>query len=264
MSIRESGICRIRVPEYTRLDRCAQRMLRPGVTLPELLVVIAIISLLMSFLMTALGRAKENGWAAKCAANLRSVGHTIHAFAEAHEDRPAPTVWQRDTHWGRGPQIGWDIESGTWANVFGGPGSIWQCPRQRTPFVGNARALGTDRRELGEPRAVPTRSRWHDPARLALCYDLQYDLLNGLYAHALKPDAADLSDEYYRWPLEGPFIVGLFLPQWGPHVEQYGVAFADGHSETGNFTEQNARLWSGAPWWPEHLRKSPTSAGTTD
>ncbi len=50
-------------------------------TLIELLVVIAIIALLISILLPALSGAREQGKKAKCLANLKSIGSSMHQYA---------------------------------------------------------------------------------------------------------------------------------------------------------------------------------------
>jgi prepilin-type N-terminal cleavage/methylation domain-containing protein len=50
-------------------------------TLIELLVVVAIIALLIAILLPSLSAAREQGKLAKCLANLRSIGQTLHQYA---------------------------------------------------------------------------------------------------------------------------------------------------------------------------------------
>src|SRR5687768_1130200 len=54
-------------------------------TLVELLVVIGIIALLISILLPALNAAKSQAHTLKCAANLRTLGQTLHQYANDHK-----------------------------------------------------------------------------------------------------------------------------------------------------------------------------------
>ena len=65
-----------------------------GFTLIELLVVVAIIAVLMSILLPALARARENAKATVCGANMRQIGGLFLIFASEHGDR-GPGVVRR-------------------------------------------------------------------------------------------------------------------------------------------------------------------------
>jgi len=223
-------------------------------TLLEMLIAVSVITLLLAIGLTAVSAARHRGVGAKCSANLRGVGQTIHSFAAAHDDEVEPVVRERDYWWDRGEQRGWDIATGRWAAAEGGLGTIWTCPEQRSAYVGNARALGLDNRPAvpgGLLHRVGPR-RWVETGRLVLAYDLQYNLLDNVYRHARDPFAGDLSDEMHGgWgPYEGNAIT-LDLSRFGPHRESYGVLFADGHASIGVFsTGAEALWWAGRPWWP--------------
>lgn len=60
--------------------------MRKGFTLLELLVVIVIIALLMAIVLPSLRKVRQYGRVVVCAANLRSVGTAIHAYAHDYHD----------------------------------------------------------------------------------------------------------------------------------------------------------------------------------
>lgn len=65
-----------------------RRKQHAGFTLIELLVVVAIIALLISILLPALTRAKEQAKITKCLANMRTIGQGANAYWLEFEDLP--------------------------------------------------------------------------------------------------------------------------------------------------------------------------------
>lgn len=225
-----------------------------GLTLIEVLIVAAILALLATIAVPGMQRARADSVAAKCAANLRGVGHLIHAFANEHGDRVAAVIPTRDYRWSAGGNLGWDIETGRAMKAEGGPGTTWHCPAQNTSYMGNALALGTDNRPILKDGLLHSvkRDQWAEPARLALAYDLQYNLVYPYYKWGwpADPDLGDISHETgFRNGGPRP-LVELYLDRFGPHRERYGVLFADGHSVVGAFGgDGRAVRWSGKSWW---------------
>jgi len=70
-----------------RKHRCG---FRSAFTLVELLVVISIIALLVSILLPALGKAREQARVVYCAANLRQFGFGMYLYAEDHNGYTVP------------------------------------------------------------------------------------------------------------------------------------------------------------------------------
>lgn len=228
-----------------------------------------IITLLVVLVYASATRAREKARDAKCLSNLRSIGQLVTSFAGSHGDVPAATICAREYPWSAGWDIGWDLRVGRWAGVPGGRGTIWHCPELIASYAGNAQALGIDTRQvspqIGKLHEVST-SRWHEPARLALAYDMQYNMFDDTctegYPHLADPDAGEVSNEswieWFYWAMEVPDpVIGLDQREFGPHREAYGLLLADGHAVIGVFRGEDPQYvtWSGRRWWTLDLRK---------
>ncbi len=107
-----------------------------GFTLIELLVVISIIALLVSILMPALGKAKEQARAVVCLSNLKQAALAAYEYAVDNDDRCVPS-WKQSKFVIKAEPRTWhvflrDYHNDSWDLV--------RCPAARYPSESEMRA----------------------------------------------------------------------------------------------------------------------------
>lgn len=210
-----------------------------GFTLIELLVVTAIIAVLISMLMPALGRAKENARRVVCLSNLRQMAVAAHNYAANNQERYPIAYYFDDA----GEQRTWDLSvtldtSTTPATVRTRPGLLWesqgnarvqQCPSfagasvsYLDPYTGynyNTSYIGHG---IGESIKAPIRTvDVKKPATTALFGDGEWSGGGNKFMRAP-----------FRNPGDGAFQGRSAGTQGFRHQGQTNVAYCDGHADS--------------------------------
>lgn len=241
-------------------------------SLLELLLVVTILALLLSILLPGVAGARRTARAARCGANLHSVGGVAAAYqAENRDTLPAAAPYLDFV--GPASRVrGWDTRLAMWATRGGSFGGTWRCGEQKTVYRGNSRLLGLDfgAATPGGKVFEANDTGLKTPARVLLAHDVQNNLLDSYERHTLLPEISDVSDEYSPWPRDGTESP-IWLPDSGPHRGKYGILFFDGHVGVQFvLNESQGTLWSGRAWWRGEMlsllaeRRGRHTPGSTD
>ena len=203
---------------------------RTGFTLIELLVVIAIIALLMSILLPALNRVREQGKLMVCLSNQRQLGFAYVLYADSHDDNLVPSM------------PGWfdyRFQYDSWIN--------WHHPNPAPkeiqaetiksgllfPYIQNVKSFRC-------PNGVRSAVRTYGII-ISLAYDLvSVNLVSGVPCAKKMSDISRPSDRAVfideGTTMVFPWGVSYDTPSWSsriPHPHSMGVtfSFADGHAK---------------------------------
>lgn len=129
-------------------------------TLVELLVVISIIALLVSILLPALNKAREQAKLVICATNERQIGLALHNFSGDNEDRLVPgNFWNGVT-------------------IYNSWGPNWKGPIQLGLLIGGGdidiTASADENKPMGDYLPLPTSDR-----HVLICPSMRRDFYDG-------------------------------------------------------------------------------------
>ncbi|MFG0250350.1 MAG: prepilin-type N-terminal cleavage/methylation domain-containing protein [Phycisphaeraceae bacterium JB051] len=187
-------------PQYVTLDQQTSfcpKSTRHAFTLIELLVVISIISLLISILLPALGKARQAAMTAACKSNLHQMGIVQHMYVDMFDGGFVPT-WDDIAR----PLTGWQtiMES---TGLLPYQSDVFLCPAETTRdtdtwrgvYIGhygsNAQLSGPIKKKNGvairsytEYGYIQILDHLHQPSKMLLMSDVQQNFFYEIpYGH---------------------------------------------------------------------------------
>jgi prepilin-type N-terminal cleavage/methylation domain-containing protein/prepilin-type processing-associated H-X9-DG protein len=199
---------------------------RKAFTLVELLVVIGIIAVLISILLPALSRAREQAKTVQCLSNLRQMAMAARVYCEANQQMFPVAYWDNEC-WDFSTVDGQLVPGLLWGGE--GASQLQQCPSYEgpsntvaDPYTGynyNTSYIGHGQFEQIRPPVRTTQVR--QPSRTVLFGDGEF---------------SGGANKFMRSPLPSPsetFFFGRYAGTQGfRHLKRTNVAFCDGHAET--------------------------------
>jgi prepilin-type N-terminal cleavage/methylation domain-containing protein len=196
---------------------------RRGFTLVELLIVIGLIALLISLLIPALNKAREQSNRAKCLGNLRTLGQSMFLYASTFKDRlpncNPPGVASNTA--------AADMALVAFANNFVRSPKVFFCPSDK----------GSPPEEI-----VTAMPQVPNSARIS------YDFYSVYWLPEYGPKLSVLKNAPLAWDV-GVDPSAVFNPDQNHGPTGGNVVHSDGHAEW-----QDAKLWDRGNWpSPAHL-----------
>ncbi len=238
-----------------------------GFTLVELLVVISIISLLMSIMLPALGRAREMARQVSCASNMRQISLAFNMFGMSNEDEiPVASKIMGANNpwiWALLPYIQGDENK---SQTFERPAELWFCPSDRDPYPSLFAPHGQEYTSYalnGYYQPAKGGSGWSagtPEIRIGPAGGYKYTQIKNTSSVMLMMETSFYGQVY---DMENSRVSSYSLPREGHHRNTSGfyhlgkmnLMFVDGHIES--IRGKKAAPWpvpfsaQGGSFWPE-------------